>query len=840
MRKLLFEIKCTGGCLFRAALRWINSGDFRMRGRYEKYYHNKKINRNMVLYESYFGRGMLCNPYAIFLQLFHDPQFKKMKHVWVLDDMGKHQDLIDIYSKYSNVFFVQRHSKKYLKYLCMAKYLINNVSFPNYFVKKKGQVYVNTWHGIPLKHLGYDVPSGSIENTNIIRNFLHTDYILSANSFLTEIYLNSYKLKEIYRGKIIEEGYPRLDLLFHCSKEEIYEKLKRQGVRVDASKKIILYAPTWRGATYKDAAVDISEYFDFKQQLEERIDTNEYQILIKIHQRVYELSGDKLTDDFFVPATIEANEILAVTDILVSDFSSIYFDFLTIGKPILFLIKNLEMYMEERGLYSNLESLPGPYTDSIERLARWINDIDTIEVQYAQQYALAQKQSNAVWNSSIAKKIVDIVFLDRETGYHIISQEQKKKHILIHRGKMLVNGMSTSLINLLDAFDYANYDVSVMVTDIQTDEEVKLINKINPNARVLYREPFANTTYLQAARQMYRDRHGVYKPGFSLYEDEFRRCYGDSIFDFAVDFDGYNNYYDNILLQCPGAVKSIWFHNDMYDEYKMKMPWLKQFFPVYRYFDRLVSCGEDVMLVNRKNFAGKYADYDTFTYAKNLVNEKDILNKKNDKEKRTYEGREYIGIDEKLDGGCTAGKLIPYITEFDEDDNRNYRFVAVGRLSPEKNYENLIHGFHCLYKENPNVYLYIVGGGILWSQLCNLIRTLGLTNHVILTGNIDNPISVMKNCDCFIIPSLHEGQPMVIHEARILHMPIICSEFSSANGIKIENGQYMIDFSAESICQGMKAFIDGDVPDDYIFDAEQYNKEAFNEFIRAITGEPLK
>lgn len=836
MNKLLFEIKSAGGCVYRAANKWINYGTFRKRARYAKYYDKKKIQKNTVLYESFFGRGMLCNPYAIFLQLLLDPTYKHFKHVWVLDDMEKHSVLLKKYSGYRNVIFVQRDSKEYLKYLCSAKYLINNVTFPSYFSKKPGQVYLNTWHGIPIKHIGYDVPNANIEITNTIRNFLHADYLLAANSFFVNIYEDSFKLHEIYEGKIIEEGYPRLDLSYRFSPEEIYQKLEMYGVHVEPSKKIILFAPTWRGTSYKDASDDVSGYYVMKEQLEQQIDTDKYQILIKVHQRVYELAREELTEDFIVPAMIDANEIMGITDILISDFSSIYFDFLTTEKPILFFIEDEEKYSQERGLYFSLDSLPGPHTDSVSTLADWINQIESISEQYADRYQKLREWSNGVYSDNISQKIINIVFHKKESGYHIIRQKHKKKHILIHRGRMMVNGISTSLINLLNGIDYDQYDVSVMLFGANNIDEENLVNQIHPKARVLYRNSTYNMTFLQQVRHLYRQRHCKYEPGFRPLVQEFYRSYGDAKFDYAIDFEGLNIFFTTLLLQCPNAVKSIWMHSDIYSEYELRMPWLIDFFPLYQYFDRIVSCSKEIMVVNREKLSEKYGDYDSYTYAKNFVNIENIKTKKEYQEKRTFEGKTYIMVNESQECSCITGKMIPFIPQTNENGERNYRFVAVGRLSPEKNYDNLILGFYRLYTENPNVYLYIVGGGMLWKPLNNLIERLGLQDHVFITNRIDNPMSIMKNCDCFILTSLYEGQPMVIHEARVMHMPIIFTDFPSANGVKIENGQYLIGTSEESIYKGMKAFINDEVPKDYVFDGEAYNREALAEFVHAITG----
>ena len=220
MNQFFRGLKSTVGCGYRGFLESMQDWDSRIRTRYAYHYKHRKIKDNVVLYEAYFGKGMLCNPYAIFLELMENPDYQNLIHVWVLKDMDADKELQEKYKKCKNVIFVKHNSGKYLKYLCSAKYLINNVTFPNYFTKKDGQIYVNTWHGIPLKTLGYDMPNGGVETSNVIRNFLQVDYMISASPFLTHIYKTAYKLENIYQGKIIEEGYPRLDLLVKTSRGE--------------------------------------------------------------------------------------------------------------------------------------------------------------------------------------------------------------------------------------------------------------------------------------------------------------------------------------------------------------------------------------------------------------------------------------------------------------------------------------------------------------------------------------------------------------------------------------------------------------------------------------------
>ena len=826
----MMNIKSTLGCAFRGVQDAISSWDSRIRVRYAYHYRYCSIKDDVVLYESYFGKGLLCNPYAIFLELLDAPDFAHLTHVWVLADDQSDQVLLETYRDHPRVRFVKRHSGEYLRYLCSAKYLINNVSFHNYFIKKPGQIYVNTWHGIPLKTLGYDMHNGGLETSNIIRNFLQTDYMISASPFLTEIYRKAYKLENIYKGKIIEEGYPRLDLLTRFDRAQLLHKLKSYGVQVNPNKKVILFAPTWRGKSYAEASADVAFYFSFKEEMEKLVDTSRYQILVKVHQRVYELAHDKLTDDWFIPSTIDANEVLAVTDILVSDFSSIYMDFLATGKPILFYIPDLESYNAERGLYRDPSHLPGPCSGNVADIAAWVSRIEDVTAEYQQRYLAEQEWSNGYHAGKISGKIVDIVFRGQETGYRIHQPACTKKRMLISKGTMAVNGISTSLLGFLNNLDYDAFDVSVMVEHTSVPEEINLINKIDPRARVICRNAPGCFTVWEHVLQRYYERNGYKNVFHPMYARDVRRSYGDTEFDIVLDFEGYNTYYAILALQFRAAFKCIWQHNDMLAERTKKFPWLEHIFSLYRHFDKVVSCAYDVMLVNRENLAPQYCDKEKFGYVANFINIPRIRELTGKAQIHTSEGRAYLS----LSAGEGRTKTVPVHPAFDDQGRRQYRFMTIGRFSMEKNHGNLIRGFDMLRREYPNVYLYILGDGVLRAETDDLIRELCLEDCVYAPGNVDNPFSVMENCDCFILPSLHEGQPMVINEARMLRMPVIVSDFSSANSILLEEGQLVIGTAAEDICAGMKKFIEGKVPSDYRFDPEEYNRKRYQEFMNIL------
>ena len=845
MWKKLRPIKRIKGAI-RFLKGYLKNKGLQKRTLYAWFYKHGKIKQDMIFYESFFGRGLLDNPYALFLEALEDDTLKQYVHVWAIADNNERKRLQKEYKNRGRIRFIKLNGFAYVKALATAKYLINNVTFPGYYTKKDGQIYLNTWHGIPLKTLGYDTPDGKTGVTNVIRNFLASDYLLAANDFMTQIYEKAHKLEEIYPGKIVEEGYPRLDLLLRFSKEEVFEKLRRYGMNPDPEKKIILYAPTWRGESYSKPEICVEDYVLFKERLEAGIDTTKYQVLIKPHQRVFQLAGDAMKEPYYVPAWVDANEILSVTDILISDFSSIFYDYLATERPVLFYIEDVETYQEQRGMYSGLDTLPGPNTDNVETLADYICRIEEVSGQWKERYAVCKAYANAVTEGDIARKIWDIVFEGKENGYRLHKVKNTKKKLFISRGKMLANGITASMLNLLRQIDYDRYDVTLMIAKAPIDGKSGLIEQIPDEVRVLYRNTTFNATFFEMVAFKLRSKLRSNRVMQPMYAREWRRCYADVKFDCLIDFEGYNYFYDLMMVQNKETPKVIWMHSDMMAEREVRFEWLTKIFKLYRYFDRIVACGKEIMEVNREKLSGTYVDYEKFSYAKNTVDVDKVLRLSEQEEDLvTEDGRLYYVVEEEHtqktvgeDGTeseeVVPARLLPMTPPQTENGERILRFITVGRMSPEKNHANMLRAFAKFHEEVPNSCLYMLGGGVLYEETVALIETLGLQGCVFAPGNVKNPYIVLKHCDCFMLPSLHEGQPMVIHEARCLKKPVVVSDFGSVTGVLVENGQLVIGMEEDDIYQAFWAFARGEVPAEYVFEPGEYNKEAMGEFYEAI------
>lgn len=802
---------------------------------YVRYYQKNAVKENVIFYCSHYGSGMLCSPYAIFRALMQSEDFANYEHIWQINDPQERALLAEEYATYDNVKFVGKNSAGYFDAITSAKYLIINVTLPFYFTKKPEQVFVNTWHGIPLKTLGYDTPDGKYSVRNTMHNFLQTDYIISPCRFTTKIFLDSYKLRGIYGGKLTECGHPRNDLILHTDREYVIEKLAKRGTAIDSGKQIILYAPTWKGAggDVDKAENDIARYDEFCDYLIHHIDTSKYQILIKPHPAVYkQLSKEERASGKYISQCVDTDELLSITDVLVSDYSSLFFDFLLTDRPIIFYIPDVDSYLEQRGVYFGLDELPGPYSCDMGDIADWINEAEALRERHAVTYDNMKAWACEFDDGAASRRVIDAVFHGEETNSRLVEDiATDKKKLLVNGGSFAMNGVTTTLLTLLNLIDYEKYDITLLIVD--DERSMPNIMQVNDNVRVLCRcgqIPFSVSELWQHRRII---KHGIddelyqklLKSG--AYWRNYTRCFGNSQFDAVIDYSGYGVTQPLTLMQCEGATRIIWQHNDLKMDltnaakrrtkaYRRKSATtLEALLTLYPIFDKVVSCSEGAMRVNRKNLATKET-YGKFTFVTNALN---IERVQTSATNAVYENGEFVDCP-----GTEREKRIVI------PDENNINFVTMGRFSPEKNHLALMEGFAKLYAKNDKCRLYLIGDGALKGDYQKQIAALGLEDKVILTGQLANPFGIMQKCGCFLLPSHYEGMPMVIYEARALGLAIIMSKFSTAASVCLPDGQLVVGHSAAALYKAMKAFADGKFKAEYEFDADALNRQAVGEF----------
>ncbi|ARC69866.1 CDP-glycerol glycerophosphotransferase family protein [Bacillus sp. GM2] len=837
---------------------YTNNKKFKRTVKFARNFKKNRIDQNIIFYESYHGKAMNDNPFAIFKHLINNEEYKNFTHIWALNDQDN--PYAQKYKGLKNVRFVKVHSEEYIKYLTKAKYLINNVTFPTYFQKKEGQIYINTWHGTPLKTLGKDMEGPIGQHKNIQRNFLHSDYILSPNQFTSEKLIDSHDLAGIYNGEIIEEGYPRMDLTFNTDKEELRKTLEN-FIELDPNKKVILYAPTWRGEVGSVSNIN-EELFNHISELNEKI-PDDYQLVLKVHTLLFKyIEHDEQLMNKCIPDCIDTNELLSLVDILITDYSSIFFDYMATNKPILYFMYDKEQYLKKRGMYLDVNTLAGPICKTTDELAKCIKDIESIQEQYQSVY----QEMNEIYIKRVGdatQKVVDIIFKGKQEQSDCVFdvKEPHKKTILIYCGGFLNNGITSSAINLLNNIDYDKYNVVVIDKGNYDKESSYNISRINAKAKRVYRVGSMNLTikewYLHGLmnRRGYTEELAKRNPE-KIFRREINRMLGNVKVDIAIDFSGYVPFWTMVMALGDFSKKSIYQHNDMLAEtekiingkYKHKRK-LGIVFSLYKCFNKIVSVAKHTRDLNAENLA-HYVDANKMVYVHNSLNVEKIIDSVENHgfSIESYEGQDHIIQKEEKPGIFSMkGIRLPKHNEIN--------FVNMGRLSPEKDQEKLIKAFSQLINKYKSLKmkLYIIGDGILKETLSDLVETLGVADSVIFTGQMKNPFFLINKADCFVLSSNHEGQPMVLLETLVLNKPIIATDIAGSRSILEDGYGTLAPNNLDGLFSEMEKFVLDNSEDEGStlnkdlnynrrfkrFNYEDYNQQAMKMFYKEVCSEQV-
>ena len=338
-----------------------------------------KIDDKLVYFQTFSGRGYSDSPKAMYEYMLTAPEYKDFRFVWCFKEPEKYEYLL----KNGRTELVKFRTKADNKALRKAKYWITNYRMLNHQYPRKGQIYLQCWHGTPLKRLGYDIieSDNAMNSLAEIKEKYRTDaerfaYMLSPSPFATDKFATAWNLRETGQEyKIIEEGYPRNDRLVTATGEDRKAIRERLGVE---GKKVILYAPTWRdnqhtsgqGYTYKTEV-------DFDRLRRELGD--DYVILFRAHYLVANSFNFERFKGFIydVSSYGDINELYIASDILITDYSSVFFDYSILERPIIFYMYDLAHYANEmRGFYLSLDELPGPIVQTEDDLIREIKKAD--------------------------------------------------------------------------------------------------------------------------------------------------------------------------------------------------------------------------------------------------------------------------------------------------------------------------------------------------------------------------------------------------------------------------------------------------------------------------------
>lgn len=361
--------------------------------------------QNVFLYEGVSGRQYAGNEKYIYLEMMKN--LPNATHVWAFQDKEaierNRQNL-------SGAKLVVRGSIKYLYYLSKAGALFTGTSLPYYYKKQKGSLFIQSWHGTPLKLLGFDIklPEAKQLNKNSTENVMYSqskiwDYFIAPNKFTEEKFSSAY----LYNGDVLKTGYPRNDIFYwpENKKQEISQSV-RLRLNIPSGKKIALYAPTFRdGKKFGTKTSTVTFPLDI-QVLKDRLG-DEWVLVVRAHL----LSGGKFDasqyGSFVVTAMVDEfddpQELCLAADVLITDYSSIAFDYANTGKPMLFYTPDFESYsMSKRGFYFDpRDQFPGPFLSTSEEVANSILNINDVCISYNELYA-SFKEMYCSWEDGSA------------------------------------------------------------------------------------------------------------------------------------------------------------------------------------------------------------------------------------------------------------------------------------------------------------------------------------------------------------------------------------------------------------------------------------------------------
>jgi CDP-glycerol glycerophosphotransferase len=350
-----------------------------------------------VLFESFQGKVIGDSPYDIYLGL--KSARPDLQFIWVTAPATKAP---------AGTTGVPFGSAAYLRALATSKYLVNNSNFPPYFRKAAGQTYLQTWHGTPLKRLGRD-----ISNNQLTKSYLDTmdrearswDYLISPNAFCTEIFPSCFG----YSGEILETGYPRNDKLTNATTEERQSIRESIGVS-DPSVTLVMYAPTWRDYS-RTATGNWQSVFYLDENLEL---PDGFKMIYRGHSNTHESHKDGGSQRFIdVTRYPNITDLYLAADVLITDYSSVMFDFTVTGKPIIFMTPDLERYRTERGFYFDFErEAPGPILKTQDEVVNALQSLGEISRSYQTKYRNWQLKFDAHEDGKAASRVIAKVFAE--------------------------------------------------------------------------------------------------------------------------------------------------------------------------------------------------------------------------------------------------------------------------------------------------------------------------------------------------------------------------------------------------------------------------------------------
>lgn len=432
-------------------------------------YLQLELDDKLVLLEGGQGSNINGNMFSMLREINTNPEWQDYKTVFVVteDTAASAEKRMKKYG-FDRVILTVRDSKEYCRYLATAKYIMTDNSFPPYFNKRSEQVFLNTWHGTPLKTLGKSDKSFNGSMANIQKNYLMSDYALFPNEFTRRVFMDDYDLRHIFANKSLIANYPR-NYIFYSPEAGVKMK-KKLGLD---GKSVFAYMPTWRGTGRKaNTAKQISSTMKILKEFDKKLSDDQV-LLVNLHFLLASnIDCSKFRHIKCFDTSYDTYEVLNACDGLVTDYSSVFFDFAVTGRKIILFAYDKKEYFKTRGVYIPFDELPFPITENVSDTVAEMEKDTADYTEFQNEYCPNGSYSQC---GDLFRMMVDA----KTDKFTLEKNESDRKLCLIYAGKFRPLHFD-NIRNYID--ENPDYECVVAYSKNLNDSKKEFINSLRGKA----------------------------------------------------------------------------------------------------------------------------------------------------------------------------------------------------------------------------------------------------------------------------------------------------------------------------------------------------------------------
>lgn len=584
----------------------------------------ESIKPNVALFEANHGKTNSGNMFYLAIELSKRANYKVF---WASKTPAAAERTFEFYG-IKNIDVIPHLSYEYGNIIATSELLFSDNTFYPFFSKRDGQKYINTWHGTPLKTLGKDIKGEETSFGNIVKNILQVDNMYFSNKYTAEKHLKSLDLQGVLKTNVYIAPSPRNSSFFN--KSHVQQIKESEGLQ---NKKVFVYLPTYRGKS-SNANNESSEKIE--ELLSRFVSTlpSEYVIYYKLHPIDTQNLQISSSDDRIrkIPDYYELYDFLSVTDGLISDYSSIMFDYALSKKPIYLYTYDQEEYFKDRGTYIDIDELPFKQFNDVDTLLQdiLVNEVNTVDLSnFIQTFAPFD-------NANGAKEIIDhVIYGTQIPDIANYNAYNGKPNVYIMGGSLWANGVTAALKNLIDNVDLdkRNY---ILLVDSNNFKEKDIARYLFFDKRIRvypYKGYAIRSNFEDSLVKKFENGQDISSSEhFFLQQSidrEIKRIFGSTLLpDYFIHFSGYEIKFAEFIIFMKTIKTVMYVHNDMFKEYASRKNFNPNvIFEAYRSSDKVVLVNEKL----QDNFVRHFPELsNTVHIADNFIGYKNIKEIEND------------------------------------------------------------------------------------------------------------------------------------------------------------------------------------------------------------------